>query len=78
MGAANMLATESDAIREWTSAVGCENRDRAWLLSNYDTWERNPYYVGAPVPHPDSEEWQEYAQSEVRALTDIEPDECPF
>ena len=27
--------------------------DTAWILSPYDTWERNPFYSGPAVPHPD-------------------------
>jgi len=47
------LATETDAIREWAYNVGADHSESAWLCSNYDTWERNPYYVGPPVPHPE-------------------------
>ena len=44
-----------EAIREWARNVGHERQDQAWLLSDYDTWERNPFYRGPPQPHP--EEW---------------------
>ena len=27
--------------------------DRAWLLSPFDVWMRNPFYSGPPVPHPE-------------------------
>lgn len=33
-----------------------ENREqRAWILTPYDSWERNPFYRGPEVPHPESE-----------------------
>ena len=51
------LASMSDAVREYTWNVGADRRDIAWILSSYDTWHRNPYYTGEPVPHPESEEY---------------------
>ena len=27
--------------------------DKAWLLSPYDTWHKNPFYSGPEVPHPE-------------------------
>jgi hypothetical protein len=55
-------ATESDAVREWTYNVGADRPDQAWLCSNYDTWEKNPHYVGPEEPHPeDDEAWEDIA-----------------
>lgn len=34
------------AVREWAWVVGAEVPDRQWLLSDYDSWERNPHYRG--------------------------------
>jgi hypothetical protein len=42
----------SDAVREWAYAVGREQTTRQWLLSDYDTWEPNPFYVGPEQGHP--------------------------
>ena len=28
-----------------------------WILSSWDSWERNPYYTGKPGPHPEEEEY---------------------
>ena len=49
------LATMTDAVREWAWNVGAypANIDRQWLLSDYDTWERNPHYTGPNQGHPD-------------------------
>ena len=47
------LATMSDAVREYTDFVGSENPDRAWILSQYDSWVRNPYYRGPAVQCPE-------------------------
>lgn len=31
-------------------------RDQAWILSDFDTWERNPHYNGPPNPrHPEED-----------------------
>lgn len=46
-------ATITDAVREHTFNVGRDHPDVAWILSPYDTWNRNPYYTGEPVPHPE-------------------------
>ena len=48
------LATETDACREYARNVGREDQERAWILTHYDTWERNPFYSGPPVPHPEA------------------------
>ena len=61
------LATEADAIHEWVWNVGHHRPECAWLVSNYDTWERNPYYRGPEVPHP--EVAYEDAQAEAYRLS---------
>lgn len=35
---------------------GARDTDRAWVLSDRDVWHANPFYVGPPVPHPESSE----------------------
>ena len=50
-----------DAVREWAWIVGADRPDDQWLLSDYDTWERNPHYSGPDQGHPEypveQEEW---------------------
>lgn len=45
---------------EWDRADalqrGTENPEQAWVLSDRDVWHRNPFYTGAPVPHPEDDE----------------------
>ena len=50
-------ATEQEAVREWAWNVGYEDcyKDRMWICSNYDTWERNPHYQGPEQIHPELE-----------------------
>ena len=49
------LATMAEAVQEYALNVGRENLDRAWILSDYDSWERNPFYRGTPQPHPEDD-----------------------
>ena len=62
-----MLATEADAIREFTWNVGYEDHyiNQQWICSPYDTWERNPHYNGPEQPHPESEDY--YYEQEAEA-----------
>lgn len=46
-------ATMSQAVAEYAANVGQENRERAWILSPFDSWERNPFYNGPAVKHPE-------------------------
>lgn len=48
-----MLATRSDAVREYAYAVGHTRPLVQWILSDYDTWEPNPFYVGPDQGHPE-------------------------
>jgi len=51
------------ALRQYAGAYGAEDADSAWISTPFDTWERNPHYVGLPMPHPeddvyDLDEWR--------------------
>lgn len=45
--------TVADGIREYVREVGRERPDVPWILSDWDTWHRNPFYDGPEVPHPE-------------------------
>ncbi|HTE40290.1 MAG TPA: hypothetical protein VK629_05655 [Steroidobacteraceae bacterium] len=57
------VATQSDAVREYVSNVGRESPHLAWIISQYDTWERNPFYsrkIGeAFPPHPEADDHED-------------------
>jgi hypothetical protein len=56
-----MIATKSEAVREWAYTVGINRQDREWILSDYDTWELNPHYVGPPSgTHPECDDIPEF------------------
>jgi len=51
------------ALHQYAEAYGEERPNVEYILSPYDTWLRNPYYTGAPGPHPDfdqPDETEEY------------------
>ena len=65
------LATESDAVREYTLNVGREHPEREWILSDYDSWARNPFYRGPKGRHPEDdrdEEWEAYEAEMEKAF----------
>ncbi len=59
-----------EAVREWKFAVGRECPNECWLLSDYDTWERNPFYQGHEQPHPE----YDHEYDEEDGMTDVEAD----
>ena len=64
---AEALELESMTAGEFTShqidrmrwIEGEQHKDRAWLLTDYDSWVSNPYYDGPPVRHPEAPEEDE-------------------
>ena len=48
-----MLATMADAVKEYAMWVGQDKPYNQWILSDYDTWEKNPHYVGPDSGHPE-------------------------
>jgi len=45
--------TISDSCREYAHNAGSDRLDSAWILTPWDTWEKNPHYSGVPVSHPE-------------------------
>lgn len=46
MNDTDQLATPAEACREYARNVGAERPDRPWILTDYDTWQPNPHFVG--------------------------------
>ena len=46
----------SEANQNYVSDRGSLRPDLAWILSPYDVWYKNPYYIGPDQPHPESGE----------------------
>lgn len=53
--------TVRDHVAEYARNHGALRPEAAWILSPFDTWEANPFFVGPRPPHPESlvEEWSE-------------------
>ena len=52
-----------EAVREWVWTVGQDRSDQQWVLSAYDTWERNPHYRGPDQGHPE-DYYEDYEDDE--------------
>ena len=49
----DQLATMTDAVQEYAMWVGKDRPLTQWILSDYDTWEKNPFYIGPDQGHPE-------------------------
>lgn len=49
------IATPQEACQEFARNFGQQHQNWAWVLTDFDTWERNPYYQGPPQPHPEDD-----------------------
>jgi len=45
------------ACREFAFNAGADRPNEEWLLTDRDTWERNPHFEGKPSPHPEDCQW---------------------
>jgi hypothetical protein len=66
-------ATTAQAVNEWAHNVGYEDcyKDSQWILSSYDSWERNPHYSGPEQAHPEDDSYlcqNEWIEFEVEGL----------
>lgn len=43
-----------EALKEYAWVYGEERPEQAWICTPFDTWERNPHYVGEPQQHPEA------------------------
>jgi len=61
-GEDDRCATPMEACREYARNVGAERPDTKWILTDYDTWESNPFYRGPACLgsiHPEDNEIDE-------------------
>lgn len=70
------VAIEYDAMGEYAAVVGAEEPNRAWILTDYDVWVRNPHYHGPAVPHPEDDRDERDEQAPLAA--DEPEDFIPF
>src|SRR5262245_6333315 len=50
------MSFEQEAMREYAREVGRQFPERAWISTPLDSWERNPFYTGPEVPHPEADD----------------------
>lgn len=44
-----------EAIEEQKQIFGYERQEQQWILTSWDSWEKNPYYSGPPQRHPEDD-----------------------
>ncbi len=71
------MATEQEAAREEAQNVGMDHPERPWILTQFDSWERNPAYQGPPTDHPEFEAYEMMADTPTTVDNDRD-DEIPF
>lgn len=49
----------SAALNQYAAVYGAEDPQQAWIATPFDTWERNPFYQGPPVRHPEYDEYED-------------------
>jgi hypothetical protein len=65
----------SAAIAQWAGVEGAYRPDDEWVLSPYDTWERNPHFTGVSSGrHPEDD----CEPDEGWDLADYSTDPIPF
>lgn len=52
---ANGLATMGQAVKEYARNAGSDRPNQEWILSPWDSWERNPCYRGPVGRHPEDD-----------------------
>ena len=46
-----------EAIQEQIQIFGFENQNKQWILTSWDSWEKNPYYNGPDQQHPEDDSY---------------------
>ena len=64
------IATYTEAFKEFARNAGADQPEAAWILTPWDTWERNPAYSGPPQRHPEDD----YDGEEVERPEPTPPD----
>lgn len=44
-----------EAIQEQIQIFGAEQKNKQWILTSWDSWEKNPYYHGPDQKHPEDD-----------------------
>jgi hypothetical protein len=74
------LATYGEAFKEYGRNAGAIQPNVEWILTPWDTWEKNPFYTGTPGRHPedDYEDEEVYGPFQPVVARSIDADDIPF
>ncbi len=61
----------NEAIAEQVQIFGMEQKDSQWILTSWDTWEKNPYYHGPDQRHPEDDGNWDGFHSDAEADADV-------
>ena len=64
------MSTQGEAYREYVRHLGEDRPNQCWVLTVWDTWERNPFYNGPDQPHPEDDHMNVELDPETQALFD--------
>ena len=48
-------ATYGEAFAEYARNAGEGHPEQEWILTPWDTWQRNPWFTGKPGRHPEDD-----------------------
>ena len=74
----------SEINREMAFHLGAANPDKQWVCTDFDVWEKNPFYSGPEQPHPECDIYPEGAEmlppppAEIHVPELAGDDEIPF
>jgi len=66
--------TTDDMMRHQADMIGFNCPEKAWILTSWDVWIKNPHYQGPEEPHPEDYPYEEDEEDEIpdtRDNTDI-------
>ena len=48
-------SVQEEGHKDWIQSFGEQSPHKEWILSDWDVWERNPYFTGTPTQgHPEA------------------------
>jgi hypothetical protein len=71
------LATQAEAAQEYGRNAGMDDPDREWILTPWDSWERNPFYTGPRGRHPEDDDYDSEIYGPFKPVSYAD-DEIPY
>lgn len=67
-----------EAVAEYASQHGRLDTEREWILSPFDSWERNPFYTGPKGRHPEDDGYDDEPVTPGVYPPEAEWDDIPY